>query len=87
LVLELSADVPTFREINGSDCAPGGRADSTIEIGSKGTFSLAGGAVCGRLKFGAQGRLRMLAKVEKWMVIIREINREWPDRHRVDCVI
>jgi hypothetical protein len=31
--------------------------------------------------------LRMLAKVEKWMVIIREINREWPDRHRVDCAI
>jgi hypothetical protein len=29
----------------------------------------------------------MLAKVEKWMVIIREINREWPDRHRVDCAI
>ena len=31
--------------------------------------------------------LRMLAKVEKWMVIIREINREQPDRHRVDYVI
>ena len=31
--------------------------------------------------------LRMLAKVEKWMVIIREINRERPDRHRVDAVI
>jgi hypothetical protein len=31
--------------------------------------------------------LRMLAQVEKWMVIIREINRERPDRHRVDYVI
>jgi len=40
--------VPTFREINGSDCAPGGRADSKIEIDSRGTFSLAEGAgACG----------------------------------------
>jgi hypothetical protein len=31
--------------------------------------------------------LRMLAKVEKWIVIFREINREQPDRHRVDYVI
>jgi hypothetical protein len=31
--------------------------------------------------------LRMLAQVEKWMAIIREINRERPDRHRVDYVI
>jgi hypothetical protein len=31
--------------------------------------------------------LRMLAKVEKWMVIIRKINREQPDRPRVDYVI
>jgi len=29
----------------------------------------------------------MLAKVEKWIVIFREINREQPDRHRVDYVI
>jgi len=31
--------------------------------------------------------LRMLAQVEKWMAIIREINREQPDRHRVDYAI
>jgi hypothetical protein len=31
--------------------------------------------------------LRMLALVEKWMAIIREINRERPDGHRVDYVI
>jgi hypothetical protein len=28
LVVELSADVPTFRELGGSACAPGGRVDS-----------------------------------------------------------
>ena len=31
--------------------------------------------------------LPMLAQVEKWMAIICEINRERPDRHRVDYVI
>ena len=31
--------------------------------------------------------LRMLAQVEKWMAIIREINREQPDRHHVDYAI
>jgi len=31
--------------------------------------------------------LRMLAQVEKWMAIIREINREQPRRHRVDYAI
>ena len=30
---------------------------------------------------------RMLAQVEKWMAIIHEINRERPDRHRVDYAI
>src|SRR6516225_11069125 len=35
MAVELSADVPTFRVIKGSDCAPGGRADSTIGIGSR----------------------------------------------------
>src|SRR6516164_5902500 len=35
LAVELSADVPTFRAIKGSDCALGGRADSTIGIGSR----------------------------------------------------
>jgi hypothetical protein len=34
LVVELSADVPTFRELKGSACAPGGRVDSKIEISS-----------------------------------------------------
>jgi hypothetical protein len=46
--LELSADVPTFREINGSDVPPAGEQISKIKIGSQGTFSFAGGAeVCG----------------------------------------
>ena len=31
--------------------------------------------------------LRMLAQVEKWMAIIHEINREQPDRHRVDYAV
>jgi hypothetical protein len=31
--------------------------------------------------------LRMLAQVEKWMAIIREINRGQPDRHRADYAI
>jgi len=35
LVVELSADVPTFRIIKGSDCALGGRADSKNEISSR----------------------------------------------------
>jgi hypothetical protein len=34
LVVELSADVPTFRELKGSACTPGGQVDSKIEISS-----------------------------------------------------
>jgi len=29
----------------------------------------------------------MLAQIEKWMAIIREISREQPERHRVDYAI
>ena len=35
----------------------------------------------------AASDLRMLAQVEKWMAIIREISREQPERHRVDYAI
>jgi len=35
----------------------------------------------------AASDLRMLAQVEKWMAIIREISREQQERHRVDYAI
>ena len=35
----------------------------------------------------AASDLRMLAQIEKWMAIIREISREQPERHRVDYAI
>jgi cytochrome c1 len=49
--------------------------------------SIAGAAAVSDSAHKAASDPRMLAQVEKWIAIIREISREQADRHRVDCAI